>query len=59
MRDYRKSLCFDCKWNDYEHMREIRAAYREAGLELPTHVWCAVNDRPEDVRWVTCAYLDE
>lgn len=57
--DFMESKCASCGNNDWETMREIRAVYRERGVALPEHTWCKITDQPEDVRWETCAYLEE
>lgn len=55
--NFMDSLCAKCEHNDWETMREIRAAYKAARSELPKHTWCRITDRPEDVRWHSCRYL--
>ncbi len=50
------SLCEKCRKNDWEHMSDIKAAYRESGKKEPEHIWCKETDRPEDMRWRSCPH---
>ena len=57
--NFMESLCAKCPHHDWDTMRDVRAAYKSAHLQLPKHAWCRLTDRPEDVRWKTCSYIGD
>ena len=48
------TLCEQCRNNDWRHMQDYIDVCKSLGWERPRHIWCAANDRPEDLHFETC-----
>lgn len=51
-------LCERCKHYDWVTMRKIIDVWKNVGLGRPKHIWCDVNDQPEDLRYESCENFD-